>query len=304
MESGPAVEVALPFVIAALMTAVGMGLRIADFAGLRRAPLAFAVGLLGMFAIFPLIAFSLAAGFELEPALAVGLVLLAASPSGSTSTLFTHLAHGDTALSLALTAISKAVPVLTIPLYVGLAQHAFAAGDAELVLSFAETSERIVLTVLVPVLVGMSLRARLPALTARLQRGWMRIAVALLVLLIGVLAYGERHALPGMLASAGLPAVGLCALGMASAFGISSLARLTRGQRIAITLEVTVKSGGTAIAIAAGLLGSPAMAVPAAIYSLAMYVFAGGCVAVARAFAGQPATADQAAASASAPAPR
>src|SRR5690606_40845998 len=103
------------------MTAVGMGLRIADFAGLRRAPLAFAIGLLCMFAVFPLIAFALAAGFELEPALAVGLVLLAASPSGSTSTLFTHLARGDTALSLTLTAISKAVPVLTIPLYVGLA---------------------------------------------------------------------------------------------------------------------------------------------------------------------------------------
>ncbi len=272
MEAGLPIDVLLPIVIALMMLAVGMGLRPADFRAVAAAPLAAGIGLLGMFIVFPLLAFVLAAAFRLDAALAVGLVLLAASPSASTSTMFTYLARGDVALSVALTALSKIVPVVTVPAYVSLAALAFAGERLEVHISFAETSEAIVTTILLPTLAGMALR-RYPA-AAAFRPHVARVSVALLVALIAVLAWRERSALPAMFASVGPAALALCVLGMASAFAAASLVRLPRGSRSALTIEVGMQSGGTSIAIAAGVLGAPTMAVPAAVYSLIMYAAA------------------------------
>jgi bile acid:Na+ symporter, BASS family len=233
-----------------------------------------------MFLVFPALAFLLAWAFSLSPALAVGLVLLAASPSASTSTVFTDLARGDTALSLALTAVSKFVPVLTIPVYVSLAARWFADMRTDLSLSFADTSERMVVMVLIPLIIGMALRHRLPDLAVRARPHVLRIALVALVILIVVLVHRERHALPGMLVTAGPAALALCLTGMCWGYVSTALAGYTRRQRTAVTLEMCMQSGGTTIAIAAGLLAVPAMAVPGAVYSLIMYVVAGLFVAL------------------------
>ncbi len=281
MQAGLPIDVLLPIVIAMMMLAVGMGLRPADFRAVAAAPLAAVLGLVGMFGVFPLLAFAIAAALGLEPALAIGLVLLAASPSASTSTMFTYLARGDVALSVALTAVSKVVPVVTVPVYVSLAAHAFAGERLDVEISFAETSEAIVATILLPTVVGMALNRHVPA--ARAARPLVaRASVLLLVVLIGVLAWRERSALPGMFASSGLAALALCVLGMASAFAAASAAKLSRGARTAVTIELGMQSGGTSIAIAAGVLGAPAMAVPAAVYSLIMYAAAASFVLLVR----------------------
>lgn len=275
MESGVPIDVILPLVIAAMMLGVGMKLRPADFAALASAPVAAFAGLLNMYVIFPLLALLVAWLYPLPPALAVGLVLLAASPSASTSTLFTHLARGDVALSLALTSVSKLVPVLTIPFYVGLAMAWFADGMTGVSLSFADTSERLVVMVLLPVMVGMALNHIRPALADRVRPWITGGAVIALVLVIIALVIREKAALPGMLAAAGPAALTLCLLGILCAWLSTVWLRLPEARRSAITIEVAMQSGGTAIAIAAGILAAPAMAVPAAVYSLLMYLVAG-----------------------------
>lgn len=278
MESGIPIQVLLPLVIAAMMLCVGMNLRVADFKTLLATPRSAAVGLLGMFGLFPALAFLLAWAFQLSPELSVGLVLLAACPSASTSTLFTALARGDAALSLTLTTVSKMLPVLTIPVYVALATQIFADADTTLSLSFADTSERLAQMVLLPTLVGMVLRHYAPAFTAKTRPYVTRVAVIALIILILMLVYRERQALPDMLLAAGPAALMLCLLGMGCTYGFCRLFRLRDAQRVAITLEVGMQSGGTAIAIAAGILAAPAMAVPAAVYSLIMYLVAGAFV--------------------------
>lgn len=277
MQAGLPINLLLPIVIAGMMLAVGMNLRPADFRAVATAPLAAVLGFAWMFGVFPLLAFAIAAAFRLDSVLAVGLVLLAASPSASTSTMFTYLARGDVALSVALTAVSKLVPVVAVPAYVSLAAHAFAGERLQVDISFADTSEAILTTILLPTVAGMALNRYVPA-TAALRPYVARISVALLVALIGVLAWRERGALPGMFVASGPAALALCVLGMASAFAAASLAKLSRGQRSALTIELGMQSGGTSIAIAAGALGAPAMAVPAAVYSLIMYVAAGAFV--------------------------
>lgn len=275
LEAGIPIDVVLPLVIAAMMLGVGMNLRVADFAALASAPRAAAVGLVNMFVIFPALAFPIAWFYSLSPVLAVGLVLLAASPSASTSTLFTHLARGDVALSLSLTAISKLVPVLTIPVYVGFAAAWFSNKTTELTLTFTDTSERLVVMVLLPIVIGMMLRHRWPAFANRVRPWITGSAVIALVLVIVVLVIREREALPGMLLAAGPAALTLCLLGVLCAWFSTGWFRLPEARRCAITIEAAMQSGGTAIAIAAGVLATPAMAVPAAVYSLLMYVVAG-----------------------------
>jgi BASS family bile acid:Na+ symporter len=295
LEAGLPINVLLPVVVALMMLAVGLSLRPTDFKAVAAAPLAGTIGLLWMCLVFPLLALGVAALLCPEPALAIGLVLLAASPSASTSTMFTYLARGDVALAVALTAISKVVPVVTVPLYVGIAAEAFAGERMDVPISFAQTSEAIFTTILLPTAAGMGLRHYRPGVAAW-QPLVARVSVTLLVVLIAVLAWRERAALPQMFASSGPAALALCLLGMGTAFAAATLGRLSRTQRTAITIEVGMQSGGTSIAIAAGVLGVPAMAVPAAVYSLMMYVAAATFVWLVR-------TTDRRAIAAQAPAP-
>lgn len=289
MDSGFPIDVALPAVIVSMMLVVGMRLHPADFTRLAAAPLAAAVGLATMFVVFPALAFAVAAVFELSPELRIGLVLLAASPSGSTSTFFTYFARGDVALAVTLTAISKVVPVLTIPLYLSIAGYVFSGADTSLPIRFADTSESVLAIVLLPMAVGMALLARYPAAVAALRPYLARGAAIALVAVIAVLAFRERERLPEMAAAAGPAAAALCVLGMLAAFSAAKLLRLSAAQRSAITIETGMQSGGTAIAIAAGLLSSAAMAVPAAIYSLIMYMAAAAFVMMIRARSAVPA---------------
>lgn len=272
MEAGIPIQVLLPLVIAAMMLGVGMSLRISDFTALLGMPHAAGIGLLTMFVVFPGLAFLVAGTFPLTAELSIGLVLLAASPSASTSTLFTYLARGDAALSLTLTAVSKLLPVVTIPLYVSIAARLFAETDNALTLGFADISERVVQMVLLPTLIGMTLQHFAPAFADRARPYVIRMAVTTLVLLIAALVYRERQKLPDMLLAAGPAALTLCLLGMGCAYALALVANLHRPQTTAIVIETGMQSGGTAIAIAAGLLAAPAMAVPAAVYSLIMYL--------------------------------
>jgi BASS family bile acid:Na+ symporter len=283
VEAGALINDALPVTIAIMMLAVGMELAARDFAALLSSPKAAAIGLIGMFVAFPLLGFGVAAAMPLEPTLQIGLVLLAASPSASTSTAFTYAARGDTALSIALTTVSKVVPVIAIPFWVSLASETFVGERTAMSLSFADTSESLALTVLLPTLAGMLLRQRFPIATERLRPHLARLGIAALVALIAAIVYRERNTLGGMFVAAGPAAFSLFIIGMALAFGATLLFRLPSTQRSALTIEIGMQSGGTSIAIAAGVLHSPAMAVPAAIYSLIMYVAAGAFVTLVRA---------------------
>lgn len=283
MEAGALINDALPLVIALMMGAVGMGLTLRDFTALAARPAAAAAGLAGMFVAFPLLALGIAAASSMPAELKVGLVLLAASPSASTSTVFTYAARGDTALAIALTAVSKVLPVITIPFWVSLASVAFSGERMSVPLSYSDTSESLALTVLLPTLAGMALRRAWPTATEKLRPHVSRAGVAALAILIAAIAYRERQSLGGMFVSAGLPALALCASGMLGAYAAAAWLRLPAEQRAALTIETGMQSGGTSIAIAAGVLGSPAMAVPAAVYSLIMYAAAGGFVLARRA---------------------
>src|SRR5690349_144208 len=117
--------IVLPIALAVIMGTLGMSLRPADFRRVLNAPRAVGIGLLNLLVVSPFRPFGVGEVFGLAPVLAVGLVLLGASPGGTMAILLTHIARGDTALSVTMTAVSSVMAVVTIPLYLELATDHF-----------------------------------------------------------------------------------------------------------------------------------------------------------------------------------
>jgi BASS family bile acid:Na+ symporter len=208
----------------------------------------------------------------------VGLIVLAVCPGGPSSNLVTYLAKGDVALSVTLTAVSSIITVFTIPLFTNLALQYFLGKSAAIALPIGSTMLQIFLITLLPTAIGMAIRHQFPDTARRLEKQMSRFAVGLLALIIVLLLVREGSKLPGFLVQVGIGVVLLNLLAMLAGFLAGKLFRLSLAQQICIAIEVGIQNGTLAITITAGLLNNPDMAVPAAVYSLLMYVTGFGAI--------------------------
>ena len=115
MEASIFTQVLLPVAIALIMFGMGLSLTIQDFTRLAKAPVSIGVGLLGQIILMPLLALGICLTFKLDAPIAVGLMILAACPGGTTSNVFSQLAKANLALSVSLTAISTFICVFSTP---------------------------------------------------------------------------------------------------------------------------------------------------------------------------------------------
>ena len=167
MDDSVLTSVLLPIALAIIMLGLGLTLTVADFSRVLRMPRAVLVALGVQVILLPLICFGLVKLFGLAPALAVGMMLLAASPGGTTANLFSHLAGGDVALNVTLTAVNSVLAVITLPIVVNLSLDHFL-GDGEIGLQPAKMLQ-VFAIVLVPVALGMLLRNKLPGFAERVS---------------------------------------------------------------------------------------------------------------------------------------
>lgn len=265
----------LPIALGIIMLGLGLSLTLADFARVVKFPKPVLIGLGCQLLLLPLVCFFIAKGFGLAPALAVGLMLLAASPGGTTANLYSHLAHGDVALNISLTAVNSLLAVVTLPLVVNLSLTHFMGEDATLPLQFDKVLQ-VFLIVLVPVAIGMALRARFPGFAARMNRPVRLVSVLFLVAIIALAVLKDWNTLVDYAPSIGLAALAFNLLSLAVGYGVPRLLGLPARQAIAIGMEIGIHNGTLAIAVALSpaLLNNPTMAIPAAIYSLIMFVTA------------------------------
>src|SRR5262245_32208240 len=162
MQSNVITAVFLPIALAVIMLGLGLSLTLADFKRVIVCPKAVFVGLACQTLVPPLACYGIAKSFGLAPALAVGLMLLAASPGGATANLFSHLARGDVALNITLTATNSVLSLLTLPLIVGISLSAFMGSEKSVGLQFDKIIQ-VFAVVLVPVGIGMWVHAAKPA---------------------------------------------------------------------------------------------------------------------------------------------
>ena len=272
MTASPLLTAFLPIALGIIMLGLGLSLTLADFARVLKFPKPVLVGLACQVLLLPLLCFLIAKGFGLAPLLAVGLMLLAASPGGTSANLYSHLAHGDVALNISLTAVNSVIAVLTMPLIVTLSLMHFMAADQVLPLQFGKVVQ-VFAIVLGPVAIGMFLRSRFPAFAARMDKP-VKIGSALFLLLVIVLAFvKDWQTVVDYAPQVGMAALVFNLVSLGVGYYVPRLLKLPLRQAVAIGMEIGIHNGTLAIALALSpmLLNNSTMAIPAAIYSLIMF---------------------------------
>ena len=259
------------------MLGLGLSLTIADFKRVVVYPRAIIIGLTCQMLLLPVICYGLAVGFGLPGELAVGLMLLAASPGGATANLFSHLAKGDVALNITLTAVNSLLSLLTLPLIVNFALTQFMGEGKNLPLQFDKVLQVFAL-VIIPVTIGMLVRWKRPQVADRLDRPVRIISAVFLALIVIAALVKERETVMESFRLVGPAALCFNLASLAVGYCVPRILRLNQRQSIAIGMEIGIHNGTLAIAIASGptLLNNDMMAIPPAIYSLIMFVTAAG----------------------------
>jgi BASS family bile acid:Na+ symporter len=272
MNDSALITIGLPIALAIIMFGLGLSLTVGDFKRVARTPRAVVVALVTQVLILPAIAFGLVKLFDLDPLLAVGMMLLAASPGGTTANLFSHLFHGDVALNVTLTAINSVIAAFTIPLITNLAIAHFDA-QGELGLQFAKVVQ-VVAIVLVPVAIGMAVRQRSEEFAARADKPVRIFSIVVLVIVAVGALLGERENLADYLEQVGLLTAIFCLASLTIGYLAAKAMRLDERQAIACSMEIGIHNTTIALTIALSVLDSTEVAIPAAVYSIAMYVLA------------------------------
>jgi BASS family bile acid:Na+ symporter len=271
MQSSVLTELFLPFSLAVIMFGMGLSLRIEDFKRILIYPKAVGIGLLNQLVFLPIIAFGIANLFELPAELAVGLMILAVCPGGATSNLITHLAKGDAALSITLTAFSSVITVFTIPFLVNYSIGYFIPGGEAKQLEVVGTVVSVLVITIIPVALGMLVFAKVPKLASKLDLPFRRISAIFFVVIVLAAVLKEKENLVRYFVEAGPAALALNVATLALSFGIAKLVKLPFRQGLTIAIESGIQNGTLGITIAATLLMNSVMTIPSAIYSLIMF---------------------------------
>ena len=272
MNDSVLISVGLPIALAIIMFGLGLSLEVGDFRRVARTPRAVVVALGLQVLVLPVIAFGLVVAFDLDPLLAVGVMLLAASPGGTTANLFSHLFRGDVALNITLTAINSVLAAVTIPLVTNLVIGYFDT-DGDLGLQWSKVVQ-VIAIVLVPVAVGMLVRRWSRGFAARADKPVRVFSIVVLVAVAVGALLGERENLGDYLQQVGLVTGLLCVLSLSLGYAGARLARLEQPQAVASSMEVGIHNTTVALTIALSVLDSTEVAIPAAVYSILMYVLA------------------------------
>lgn len=259
--------------LALVMFGLGLSLSTQDFTRLLRHPKAVVIALALQIILLPLACYLLIVALNVPPLFAVGLMLLAASPGGISANLFSHLFGGNVAMNISLTAINTVLSIITLPVISNWAINTFAKTGQVVPLQTGKVVEVIVI-VLVPVFIGMWVRTWKPGFAASSEKP-MKIfsAVVLAVVAIGALLK-EWQALSTSFASVGPAVVAFNIISLLAGYYLSRIAGLDKPMSTAISYEIGIHNSTLAIFIALAVLNNFQLALPAAIYSVSMYVTA------------------------------
>lgn len=265
--------IGLPVALGIIMFGLGLSLTPRDFTRVAKQPRAVFIALVCQLLVLPLVCFGLVLAFQLPPVLAVGMMLLAASPGGTTANLYSHLFRGDVALNISLTAINSVIAVVTLPLIANLAIAYFLPGDESLGLQLSKTVEVFVI-VLAPVALGMLVRRWRTAFADAMDKP-VRIAsiVILIVVIVGAII-SNKEILLANIGQLALITTLFCLLSLSIGFFVPRLFRVERRQSVASAFEIGIHNATLAIVIAQTVLGSVELSLPAAVYGVLMFFIA------------------------------
>ena len=262
-------DLIFPIGLGILMLSLGLSLTTADFRRALLYPRAVVVALLCQTVLMPVACFFIAKGFQLSPELAIGLMLLSATPGGATANLYSHLSGGDVALNITLTAINSVLALFTLPLILGFSLLHFPDESKQIPLQ-VDKIVQVLLIVIVPVAIGMYLRHLKPAFALQMEKPVKIMATLFLVFIASVVVYGQWDMLLLHFPAVGAAVTVFNVMSLMVGYAVARWARLEKRQAIAIGMEVGVHNGALAIALALSpmILNNPAIAIPPTVYGV------------------------------------
>lgn len=265
--------IGLPVALGIIMFGLGLSLTVADFARVGKHPKAVIIALLCQLVLLPVICFGLVLAFGLPPILAVGMMLLAASPGGTTANLYSHLFRGDVALNISLTALNSVIAVVTLPIVTNLAIAYFMPGDTTLGLQFEEVV-KVFAYVLLPVVLGMLIRRWKPGFADAMDKPVRIASVIILVVVIGGAVATNWQILVDNFGALAIITILFCIISLCVGYYVPRLFGVRRAQSIASGFEIGIHNSTLAIVIAQTVLGSLDYGLPAAVYGVLMFFVA------------------------------
>ena len=272
MDSG-LITIFLPIALAIVMAGMGLELTLKDFARVSKHPKAVLIALFCQLILLVGIAFLICKILALPPLLAVGLMLLAASPGGTTANLFSYLYKGDIALNITLTAINAIIAAVFLPLIVNFSILHFMNEGQQVGLQFTKVLQ-VFLIILVPVCIGMLIRHYAPHVAEKLNRPVRIFAVVFLLIIILGAIIKERSNLVDYLGQIGLATALFCAISLMVGYFVPRMLGISSYQARACAFEIGIHNSTLAMTIALTIMASTTIAMPAAVYSIFMYIFA------------------------------
>jgi BASS family bile acid:Na+ symporter len=265
----------IPICIFLIMMGMGLSLVPDDFKRVAKAPKAVSVGLINQLLFLPIIGFILATVMPLEPEYAVGVMLLVVCPGGTTSNMFSHLAKGDVALSVTMTAVASIITVFTIPVVLNFSLNHFMGQGNAFQLPIVATMISLMKLTIVPITIGMLIKAFAPKLAASTQVYVSKFGILFLTLLIIFLTYIQQDIVIPALIATGPVSLILNISTMALGYYSSKWLKLTPAQTTSITIEVGLQNSTLSMFMALTLLANYKMSFTPAIYTLIMLFTAG-----------------------------
>ena len=265
-------DVILPLALAFIMFTLGLGLSVLDFSNVFRKPKNFLIGLISQLIFLPIVGLTLVIIWPLPIEIAIGVMLIAAAPGGVTSNILTFFAKGDVAISVSLTAVMSLLSAVSVPIVLAISIGLI--GDSSLPDSISLTGIALsmFLIVTLPVLLGMGVRSFLNSLTLKIEKSARFISTLLFVLVLVGAILAERENVVSYFAQTGLVVLTLNILMMLIAFYWSGFFGMGIAQKKAIAIECGLQNGTLAIFVGTSLFGGGLYIIPAATYSLVMYL--------------------------------
>ena len=265
-------DVILPLALAFIMFTLGLGLSISDFSNVFKKPKNFLIGLVSQLIFLPIVGLILVIIWPLPVEIAIGVMLIAAAPGGVTSNILTFFARGDVALSVSLTAVMSLLSAVSVPIVLAISIGLI--GDSSLPesISLTDIALSMFLIVTLPVLLGMGVRSFLNNLTLKIEKSARLISTLLFVLVLLGAILAERENVVSYFAQTGLVVLVLNILMMLIAFYWSGLFGTGISQKKAIAIECGLQNGTLAIFVGTTVFGGGLYIIPAATYSLIMYL--------------------------------
>ena len=265
-------QIFFPFCIITIMFALGTTLEGGDFKRVVSRPKPVFLGLVGQMVLLPATAFLFTLVVPMDPAVAIGLIILSACPGGVTSNAIVFVARADLALSVTLTALSSTLTTVTVPLIVSAGLRLHAGAGQEFSMPVLDTMIRLFLITILPMSIGMSLKRWAPAIEAAWRRSLRMFTLIIMIAMVSVGTLTSVDFLASNFLGMVFATLGLAVITMSMGYLLARAFRLNKEQGVTISIEVGVQNVAVAIVVAATILGRRELAVTPGIYGVIMYL--------------------------------